>query len=109
MHLNSLAMRNFKKYRRAEVTFEDGLTGIVGSNGVGKSTIVEAIAWALYGSKVLAIKRDLLKNASARESDIVEVRLNMSMGKNHLSIYRSMRGKSLTPDASLYLDDQIIA
>ncbi|MDD1752361.1 MAG: SMC family ATPase, partial [Methanotrichaceae archaeon] len=109
MHLNSLAMRNFKKYRRAEVTFEDGLTGIVGSNGVGKSSIVEAIAWALYGNKVLAIKRDLLKNASARESDIVEVRLNMSMGKNHLSIYRSMRGKSLMPDASLYLDDRIIA
>jgi len=109
MHLNSLSMRNFKKYKRAEVTFEDGLTGIVGNNGVGKSTIVEAIAWALYGSRVLAMKRDFLKNANARESDMVEVRLNMNMGKHQLSIYRSMRGKNLTPDASLYLDEQAIA
>ena len=51
MHLNKLFMRNFKKYRRAEVNFHDGLTGIVGSNGSGKSTIVEAIAWALYGNR----------------------------------------------------------
>ncbi|WP_424443018.1 AAA family ATPase, partial [Methanothrix sp.] len=28
-------MRNFKKFRRAEVEFQDGLTGIVGGNGSG--------------------------------------------------------------------------
>lgn len=44
MHLNKLFMHNFKKFRRAEVEFQDGLTGIVGGNGAGKSTIVEAIA-----------------------------------------------------------------
>ena len=46
MHLNKLFMHNFKKFRRAEVEFQDGLTGIVGGNGAGKSTIVEAIAWS---------------------------------------------------------------
>jgi exonuclease SbcC len=30
MHLNKLIMRNFKKFRRAEVEFQDGLTGIAG-------------------------------------------------------------------------------
>ena len=52
MRLNSLSMKNFKKYRGAvKVEFQDGLTGILGGNGSGKSTIVEAIAWALYGSR----------------------------------------------------------
>ncbi|MDD1742546.1 MAG: SMC family ATPase, partial [Methanotrichaceae archaeon] len=109
MHLNSLAMRNFKKYRRAEIIFDDGLTGIVGNNGVGKSTIVEAIAWALYGNKASSLKRELLKNTSAKDSEMVEVRLNLGLGKQELSVYRAMKGKNLAPDASLCLDGLVIA
>lgn len=43
---------------------EDGITAICGANGSGKSTIVDSIAWALYGtkppgvSKTSAIYRD---------------------------------------------------
>ncbi len=109
MHLNKLVMRNFKKYRRAEVDFQDGLTGIVGSNGSGKSTIVEAIAWALYGNRASTIKRDFIRNARAGDSDQVEVKLSLSMGKQELVIYRAMKGKSLMPEAFLVLDGQRIA
>lgn len=109
MHLNKLAMRNFKKYRRAEIDFQDGLTGIVGSNGSGKSTIVEAIAWALYGNRASTIKRDYIKSARAGDGDNVEVMLHLGMGRQELTIYRSMRGKSLTPEAFLLLDGQRIA
>ena len=109
MHLNKLVMRNFKKFRRAEVEFQDGLTGIVGSNGTGKSTIVEAIAWALYGNRASSIKRDFIRNAHAGESDPVEVRLTLSLGKQELVIYRAMKGKGLMPEAFLMLDGQRIA
>ena len=104
MHLSRLSLHNFKKYRRAEIDFQDGLTGIVGSNGSGKSTIVEAIAWALYGSRASTIKRDLLRNTRAGDSDLVEVKLTMEMGKRTLSIYRAMKGKVLMPEASLFID-----
>lgn len=109
MHLNRLFMRNFKKYRRAEVNFQDGLTGIVGSNGSGKSTIVEAIAWALYGNRASTIKRDFIRNTRAGDSDQVEVKLSLSMGKQELEIFRAMKGKSLMPEAFLLLDGQRIA
>jgi DNA repair protein SbcC/Rad50 len=109
MHLNKLVMRNFKKFRRAEVEFQDGLTGIVGSNGTGKSTIVEAIAWALYGNRASSIKRDFIRNAHAGESDPVEVRLTLSLGKQELIIFRVMKGKGLMPEAVLILDGQRIA
>lgn len=109
MYLNKLILRNFKKYRRAELEFQEGLTGIVGGNGAGKSTIVEAIAWALYGNKASAIKRDLLKNTRASDSDNVEVKLFLNIGKQELTIYRSMRGKSLIPEAVLFLDNLMIA
>ena len=104
MHLSRLSLRNFKKYRRAEIDFQDGLTGIVGSNGSGKSTIVEAIAWALYGSRASTIKRDLLRNARAGDFDLVEVKLTLEMGKRNLSIYRAMKGKGLMPEATLFID-----
>jgi len=109
MHLNKLAMRNFKKFRRAEVEFQDGLTGIVGFNGAGKSTIVEAIAWALYGNRASAIKRDYIRNARAGDSDPVEIKLCLSLGKQELIIYRAMKGKSMMPEAFLLLDGQRIA
>jgi exonuclease SbcC len=109
MHLNKLVMKNFKKFRRAELEFSDGLTGIVGSNGSGKSTIVEAIAWALYGNRASSIKRDFIRNARARESDAVETSLTLSLGKQELVIYRAMKGKGLTPEAFLVLDGQRIA
>ena len=109
MHLNKLVMKNFKKFRHAELEFSDGLTGIVGSNGSGKSTIVEAIAWALYGNRASSIKRDFIRNARARESDPVETRLTLSLGKQELVIYRAMKGKGLMAEAFLVLDGQRIA
>ncbi|MGV8089167.1 MAG: AAA family ATPase [Methanothrix sp.] len=109
MHLNKLFMHNFKKFRRAEVEFADGLTGIVGGNGAGKSTIVEAIAWSLYGSRASSIKRDFIRNSRAGEGDSVEVKLSLSLGKRELDIYRSMKGKNMSPEAFLFLDGQRIA
>ncbi|MEA2046592.1 MAG: SMC family ATPase [Euryarchaeota archaeon] len=104
MILNSLEMRNFKKYRNVKIEFQDGLTGIVGKNGSGKSTIVEAVAWALYGSKASTIRRDFVKNSRAGEREDVEVKLKLSLGRQTLTIFRAMKGKNLTPDARLFID-----
>ena len=110
MHLNSLSMKNFKKYRGwAKVEFQDGLTGIVGRNGSGKSTIVEAIAWALYGSRASTVRRDFIKNSRASDSDDLEVRLSLNVDGQEMTILRAMRGKSLLPEARFYIDGDLVA
>lgn len=109
MHLNRLVLRNFKKYKRADITFQDGLTGIIGGNGAGKSTIVEAIAWALYGSKAATVERKFIKNVNAKPEEPVEVHLTLSIGKKELVISRIMKGKSMLPDASLSINGQQVA
>ena len=109
MLLNKLIMRNFKKFRRTEIEFQGGLTGIVGGNGMGKSTIVEAIAWALYGNRASEVNKEFIRNVGAGESDSVEIKLILDLGKQELSIYRSMKGRSLTPEAYLLLDGARIA
>ncbi|MBN1322851.1 MAG: SMC family ATPase [Methanotrichaceae archaeon] len=109
MLLNRIELHNFKKLRRADIAFQNGLTGIIGGNGSGKSTIVEAIAWALYGSRASTIKKEFIKNSQARESESVEVRLELDLGKHRIGLYRGMRGKSMAPEAHLFLDGAEVA
>jgi DNA repair protein SbcC/Rad50 len=49
MRLISLSLENFRQHKSTQIHFPTGLVGILGENGSGKTTILEAIAWALYG------------------------------------------------------------
>lgn len=51
MRLISLKLENFRQHHQSEIDFRDGMIAIIGPNGTGKSTIVEAILFALYGKK----------------------------------------------------------
>lgn len=43
MSLSSVSLRNIRKHTEARIDFSDKLNYIVGGNGVGKTTILEAI------------------------------------------------------------------
>ena len=47
--IKSLTLTNFKCFRSKEITFNDDVTTIKGRNGVGKTTIADAILWCLFG------------------------------------------------------------
>ncbi len=48
MRLKRLFIHGFKSFAdRVEITFEHGITGVVGPNGCGKSNIADAIRWVL--------------------------------------------------------------
>jgi exonuclease SbcC len=49
MILNTLRLANYKQYGHLELEFREGLVGIIGKNGAGKSTIFEAILYCLFG------------------------------------------------------------
>ena len=48
MLIRSLTLDNVKSYERARVEFAAGTNAIVGPNGTGKTTILEAIGFALF-------------------------------------------------------------
>jgi exonuclease SbcC len=49
MILNKLILKNFRNHRSASFEFSEGVTGIIGGNGSGKSRIVEAVLFLLTG------------------------------------------------------------
>jgi predicted ATP-dependent endonuclease of OLD family len=45
MRLRKLKLTNFRGYRNStEISIDEGMTGIVGRNDFGKSTLLEALA-----------------------------------------------------------------
>ncbi|MGD9163074.1 MAG: SMC family ATPase, partial [Desulfobacteraceae bacterium] len=49
MQILSISLKNIKPHRDTELQFVSGINVLSGNNGVGKSTIFEAIGYALFG------------------------------------------------------------
>ena len=105
MRLNSLQLQNFRQHLDTRIEFDSGLTGIIGLNGAGKSTVLEAIAWALYGMPAARGTRDSIRAIRAGARASVRVELDFDLGGHR---YRVVRGLT---SAELFLDgsDQPIA
>ena len=76
MILNRLLIQNFKCYEKEEIIFSNGLTGIVGANGSGKSSIFDAIFFALYGK--LSISTSFIRKSNKASSDVVSIELEFT-------------------------------
>lgn len=98
MKINSLRMLNFRQHAHTEMTFDRGITAIIGPNGSGKTTVLEAIAWALYGQPAIRGQRDGIRFLGAGPRAAVEVELDFELGGHR---YRVKRGLTT---AAVYLD-----
>ncbi len=49
MQILSIQMKNIKSHRDKEYSFSPGINVLSGPNGIGKSTIFEAVGYALFG------------------------------------------------------------
>jgi exonuclease SbcC len=108
MILISLSLQNFKKYQAYTLEFQEGLTGIIGRNGAGKSTIFDAITFALYGD--IRGEKETIRHAKSGEKELVAVSLTFEIDGKNYKVKREMRGKTLVAKAYLYDgDDALIA
>ena len=108
MYLTSVQLENFRRFAFAQIDFPDGVVGIIGNNGAGKSTIIEAVAWALYGNDASRTDKEQIKRLGARPQDICRVILDFQMNGDNFRVVREMRGKSDMPDASVIVNKEIV-
>ena len=62
MIFKNLILKNFKSHENTNIDFNPGITVIVGENGAGKSTIFEAISYALF-KKTTSGQNNLVKSS----------------------------------------------
>lgn len=59
MKINKLKIAGFKSFAdRVEIPVSDGVTGIVGPNGCGKSNLIEALRWAMGETSAKRMRAD---------------------------------------------------
>ena len=102
MIIKSLKLQNYRRFRNLDLEMPENLIGIAGNNGTGKTTIVEALGWVLYGNK---IKRTDKQDIRSQFSDVKEpciVELLFEIGGEEYRVVRQLRGKNATSEAAIY-------
>lgn len=104
-------MTNYRRFRQARIEFSEGVIGILGLNGVGKSTIIEAVAWALYGNefKIIRTKKEDLKRFGAGPSEVCEVKLSFDLDGDKYLVNRKMSGKNFQTTAEASVNGASVA
>ena len=70
MNFDRIHLSNFKPYGDADLRLTEGVTVIHGLNGSGKSSLLEACFFALYGSKALAGTLDDVVTKGEEETEV---------------------------------------
>jgi len=105
MRLISLDITNFRVIKRGRLEFPDKVIGIIGRNGAGKSSIVEAVAWALYGNQAARTGKDEIKATYAGRDENCEVSLTFSINEEKYRVVRRLVGRSERAEVELYRGD----
>lgn len=125
MILKSLYLKNYRTYKGPEeIVFSSGgsnVTIIQGNNEVGKTTLMNAITWCLYGQEYYKLKGNnpiwskiTCRDMEIGDEDTVEVRITMEQVDGtevqfvrYLEFYKNDTGKCVEggKDWEIYEDD----
>lgn len=91
MRLKSLEIKGFKSFAdKTMVRFDEGITGIIGPNGCGKSNIIDSIRWVIGEQKISALRSENLEalvfngSKTRSPSGLAEVSLTFENTRNLL-------------------------
>ena len=90
-----LKLKNFFSYQDAAIDFRGLHTAcICGANGAGKSSLLEAITWAVWGKSRAGLEDEVI------HSGAIDVRVDFTF-KSNQQTYRVIRGRSRGQGGSL--------
>ena len=110
--IKSIYLENWKTHHKTTMDFEKGTNVIVGQMGSGKSSIMDAISFALYGtypgvaSRKVSLEETLMLKPF--KADEAKVKLEFDYNEKEYTIERILRKKG-TNEAKLVHEGKIIA
>lgn len=91
MRLKSLEIKGFKSFAdKTVLNFDEGVTGVIGPNGCGKSNIVDSIRWVIGEQKISHLRSENLESLvfngskTRSASGLAEVSLTFENTRNLL-------------------------
>ncbi|OGB95599.1 MAG: chromosome segregation protein SMC [candidate division NC10 bacterium RIFCSPLOWO2_12_FULL_66_18] len=91
MHLAKISLFGFKSFAdKVELSFEPGITVVVGPNGCGKSNISDAVRWALGEQSAKLLRGDRMEdcifagNSRRKPLGLAEVSLTLTRNEGEL-------------------------
>ncbi len=111
MRISYLEIRNYRKFRNLKLQLPDGVIGILGLNGAGKTTIIEAMAWCLFGNvdEVVRTNKESIRRLGAGPSETVMVALEFELDEVEYRLEREMGGRNLSMKATLRSRGEMLA
>ncbi|NYB51134.1 MAG: AAA family ATPase [Methanobacteriaceae archaeon] len=94
MIIRNLHLKNFKSHRDTRIDFNTGISLIIGGNGAGKSSILEAVSFALFKQHTSKRIEQLITVGQKRMSITLEF-------KAHGRTYRVLRERSKTSSRAI--------
>lgn len=88
MLLKSLTLENIRSYTKATINFPEGSTVLAGDIGVGKSTILLAIEFALFGTSRTNLPGELLLRKGTTQGAAI---LTFSLNDQEYEIKRTLK------------------
>lgn len=85
MHISKIELENIKSHAASTYNFSRGTTAITGENGAGKTTIIEAIAWALFD--LLEYKKEDFVRRGAKKGSVT-VTFESGLDEREYVVYR---------------------
>ena len=98
MLINRLHLVNFRQHEDTDLVLGAGLTGMIGPNVSGKTTLLEAIAWAMYGMPAARGSKDSIRRRGAGPRARVAVELDFTLGSHQYRVVRGLNTAELFQD-----------
>jgi len=104
MIIRSIKLKNYRRFKNLDLDMPENLIGIIGNNGAGKTTVVEAIGWCLYGNRIRRTDKQDIRSQFCDTADECSVELIFTCGDHEYRILRQLKGKTATAEAAIYLN-----
>lgn len=107
MILCNLQLKNFKRYKEKTIEFSEGLIGIIGKDGTGRSTIFEAILFVLYGEPTQRGWKEAIRNYYATSEDVVSIELTFEFEGIRYRVQREFTRTAQGANAHLFKNEEL--
>ena len=102
--INRLRLRNWRSYERLDLALDPGTTFVVAPNGVGKTSLVLGLAWAVFGDHSEIDPKPFIR--AGTDSAEAEVDFDLPDGRQ-ATITRSVKRRG-APKATYSVDGKVL-